>query len=65
MNNSDDISPLDPILLTEQAIRCLRDGNLDEAAQYLKMAKSQITDKLVEKDPMPLRRVTSKDVMKH
>jgi len=65
MKNSDDISPLDPIVLTEQAIQCLREGNLDEAAQYLKMAKSQITDKLAAGHPQPLQRLTSKDMMKH
>ena len=65
MSTSDDISPLDPIKLTEQAVDCLREGKLEEAAQYLKVAKSQITDKLAEGDPMPLRRITSKDVIKH
>ena len=65
MTDTDDISPLDPIELTEQAIRCLREGNLEDAARYLKVAKYQITDKLVEGDPLPLRRISSKDVIKH
>lgn len=65
MTDTDDISPLDPIKLTEQAIRCLQDGNLEDAAQYLKVAKSQITDKLAEGDPLPLRRLRSNEVIKH
>ena len=62
MAKSDDISPLDPIQLTEQAVFSLRDGDLAQAVQYLMMAKSQITDSLAHDPKNPIKRVKAKDL---
>ena len=62
MAKSDDISPLDPIRLTEQAVSALRNGDLEQAVQYLTMAKLQITDGLAHDPERPIKRVKTKDV---
>tara|TARA_B100000035_G_C20680426_1_gene413719 strand:+ start:188 stop:385 length:198 start_codon:yes stop_codon:yes gene_type:complete len=58
-------SPLDPIWLTEKAVKALRSGQLEEAAQYLTVAKSQLMDNIKSGDKLPLRRMTSEDIKMH
>ena len=55
-------SPLDPIWLTEKAVKALRAGQLEQAAQYLNVAKSQLMDNIKNGDKFPLRRMTSDDI---
>ena len=65
MSKKNDSSPLDPIWLTEQAVCALEAGRLDEAAQYLQAAKSQLIDNLNSGDQYPLRRMTIDDIIMH
>ena len=58
-------SSLDPIWLTEKAIQALRAGQLEEAAQYLNVAKSQLMDNIKSGDKYPLRRMTREDIKMH
>ena len=58
-------SPLDPIWLTEKAVQALRAGQLEEAAQYLNVAKSQLMDNIRSGDKLPLRRMTNEDINMH
>ena len=58
-------SPLDPIWLTEKAVQALRAGRLEQAAQYLNVAKSQLIDNIKSGDKLPLRRMTSDDINMH
>ena len=64
---SDDKQPssLDPIRLTEKAVQALRAGQLEEAAQYLNVAKSQLMDNIKNGDKFPLRRMTREDIKMH
>ena len=64
---SDDKQPssLDPIWLTEKAVQALRAGKLEEAAQYLNVAKSQLMDNIKNGDKFPLRRMTREDIKMH
>ena len=65
MPEKNDTSPLDPIWLTEQAVKALEAGDLDIAAQYLQAAKSQLMDNLTSGDQYPLRRMTIDDISMH
>ena len=65
MSKDKKTSPLDPILLTEKAVQALRAGQLEQAAQYLNVAKSQLMDNIKSGDKLPLRRMTSKDINMH
>ena len=65
MSEKNDTSPLDPIWLTEQAVKALEAGDLDMAAQYLHAAKSQLIDNLTSGDQYPLRRMTTDDISMH
>ena len=65
MSEDKKTSPLDPIWLTEKAIKALRAGQLEEAAQYLNVAKSQLMDNIKSGDKLPLRRMTSDDTNMH
>ena len=65
MSEDKKTSPLDPIWLTEKAVQALRAGQLDQAAQYLNVAKSQLMDNIKSGDKLPLRRITSKDISMH
>ena len=65
MSEKKNTSPLDPIWLTEQAVKALQAGRLDEAAQYLHVAKSQLIDNLNSGDKYPLRRMTTDDISMH
>ena len=58
-------SSLDPISLTEKAVRALKAGRLEEAAQYLNVAKSQLMDNIKSGDKFPLRRMVRKDINMH
>ena len=58
-------SSLDPIFLTEKAVQALRAGQLEEAAQYLTVAKSQLMDNIKGGDKFPLRRMTREDISMH
>ena len=65
MSEEQKTSPLDPIWLTEKAVQALRAGQLEEAAQYLNVAKSQLMDNIRTGDKLPLRRMTSEDIKVH
>ena len=65
MSEDNKTSPLDPIWLTEKAVQALRAGQLEEAAQYLNVAKSQLMDNIKSGDKLPLRRMTSEDINMH
>ena len=65
MSKDKKTSPLDPIWLTEKAIQALRAGQLEEAAQYLSVAKAQLIDNIKSGDKLPLRRMTSEDINMH
>ena len=65
MSEKNDTSPFDPVWLTEQAVKALEAGCLDEAAQYLHAAKSQLMDNLKSGDQYPLRRMTTDDISIH
>ena len=65
MSEDKKTSPLDPIWLTEKAVEALRTGQLEEAAQYLNVAKSQLMDNIKSGDKLPLRRMTNKDINMH
>ena len=65
MSEDKKTSPLDPIWLTEKAVQALRTGQLEEAAQYLNVAKSQLMDNIKSGDKLPLRRMTNKDINMH
>ena len=56
---------LDPICLTEKAVQALKAGQLEEAAQYLNVAKSQLMDNIKSGDKFPLRRMTREDIKMH
>ena len=62
MSEEKKTSPLDPISLTEKAVQALRAGQLEQAAQYLNVAKSQLMDNIKSGDKFPLRRITSEDI---
>lgn len=65
MSVNENTSPLDPIWLTEQAVKALKAGKLDEATQYLNVAKSQLVDKLNSGEQLPLRQMTTDDINMH
>ena len=65
MSDDKRTSPLDPIWLTEKAVQALRTGQLEEAAQYLHFAKSQLMDNIKSGDKFPLRRMTREDINMH
>ena len=65
MSEDIDTSPRDPIWLTEKAVQALRAGKLEQAAQYLNVAKSQLMDNIKSGDKFPLRRMTSEDINMH
>ena len=65
MTDDEQTSSLDPIWLTEKAVQSLRAGKLEEAAQYLNVAKSQLMDNIKSGDKYPLRRMTREDVNMH
>ena len=65
MSDDKQTSSLDPIWLTEKAVQALRAGQLEEAAQYLNVAKSQLMDNIRSGDKLPLRRMTSEDIKVH
>ena len=65
MSDDKKTSSLDPICLTEKAVQALRAGQLEEAAQYLNVAKSQLMDNIKSGDKLPLRRMTSDDTNMH
>ena len=50
MSKDKKTSPLDPIWLTEKAVQALRAGQLEQAAQYLNVAKSQLMDNIKSGD---------------
>ena len=64
---SDDKQPssLDPIWLTEKAVQALKAGQLEEATQYLNVAKSQLMDNIKSGDKFPLRSMTREDIKMH
>ena len=65
MSDDTQTSSLDPIWLTEKAVQALKAGQLEEAAQYLHVAKSQLMDNIKSGDKFPLRRMTRKDIKMH
>ena len=65
MSEDKETSSLDPIWLTEKAVHALRAGQLEEAAQYLNVAKSQLMDNIKSGDKFPLRRMTREDINMH
>ena len=65
MSDDKKTSSLDPIWLTEKAVQALRAGKLEEAAQYLNVAKSQLMDNIKSGDKFPLRRMTREDIKMH
>ncbi len=65
MSEDKKTSPLDPIWLTEKAVQALRAGQIEEAAQYLNVAKSQLMDNIKSGDKFPLRRMTREDIKMH
>ena len=65
MSDDKQTSSLDPIWLTEKAVQALRTGKLEEAEQYLNVAKSQLMDNIKSGDKFPLRRVTREDIKMH
>ena len=65
MSEDKKTSPLDPIWLTEKAVQALRAGQLEKAAQYLNVAKSQLMDNIASGDKLPLRRMTRQDINMH
>ena len=65
MSKDTQTSPLDPIWLTEKAVQALRAGQLEEAAQYLNVAKSQLMDNIKSGEKFPLRRITREDINMH
>ena len=65
MSDDKQISSLDPIWLTEKAVQSLRAGQLEEAAQYLNVAKSQLMDNIKSGDKFPLRLMTGEDIKMH
>ena len=65
MSDDKQISSLDPILLTEKAVQALKAGQLEEAAQYLNVAKSQLMDNIKSGDKFPLRRIKREDINMH
>ena len=65
MSDDKQTSSLDPIWLTEKAVQALRAGRLEEAAQYLNFAKSQLIDNIKSGDEFPLRRMTREDISIH
>ena len=62
MSDDKQTCSLDPIWLTEKAVQALRAGQLEEAAQYLNFAKSQLMDNIKSGDKYPLRRMTREDI---
>ena len=65
MSDDKQTSSLDPIWLTEKAVKALKAGQFEEAAQYLTVAKSQLIDNINSGDKLPLRRMTCKDINMH
>ena len=65
MSDDKQLSSLDPIWLTEKAVQALRAGQIEEAAQYLNVAKSQLMENIKSGDKFPLRRLTREDIKMH